>query len=446
MIKKSILIVGAGPVGSLLAIYMAKRGYEVSVYEKRTDPRKTMVDDGRSINLALSHRGIHALKKAGVEKLLLESAIPMKGRMIHNLNGGQSFQPYGEKGQYINSVSRGGLNRTLIEIAASEFGVRFYFDKKCTEIDFENNILTVEGNSKENIPYELLAATDGAFSIIRNKLNLVCGKEAETNKLSHGYKELTIPPSKSGNHLIEKNALHIWPRGSFMLIALPNTDGSFTCTLFLPFEGENSFAEVNSKEALMGLFKNYFPDALPLIKGVEEEYFALEPSFLSTVKTYPWIHNNVFLIGDAAHAMVPFYGQGMNAGFEDIRILDELLEEYKENWDEVLPIFQTQRKPNADAITVLAMQNFIEMRDLVDDDDFILRKKIEFRLHEKYPTYLPLYSMVTFSDMPYSEALQKGKEHDDLMKAILSIPEIPLIWNTPIGWTKIEKMFAESIQ
>jgi kynurenine 3-monooxygenase len=443
MNPKSILITGAGPVGSLLAIYMARRGYKVSVYEKREDPRKTMLDDGRSINLALSHRGIHALEKAGLNTLILQNAIPMKGRMVHDLRGQTNFQPYGADGQYINSISRGGLNRALIEHAAQEYEIRFFFNEKCIKVDLENNNAVFENHitgKRSGINYELIAGSDGAFSQLRQSMQN--NKESTTgiDKLLHGYKELTIGAGKNRIHKIEKNALHIWPRAEFMLIALPNTDGSFTCTLFLPFEGKNSFASIRNTNDLRSFFENFFPDALSLIEMVEEEYFATEPSFLSTVHTFPWVYKNAFLIGDAAHAIVPFYGQGMNAGFEDVRILNEILDVLKDDWEKVLPEYQKSRKPNADAIAELAMQNFIEMRDLVSDENFILRKKIEAEIHKKHKNYLPLYSMVTFTDLPYSEALKKGKEQDLLMARILALPGIKTNWQEENGWKEIEKL------
>ena len=444
MPPSTILISGAGPVGTLLAIYLAKRGYSVNVYEKRADPRKTMLDDGRSINLALSHRGINALHGAGLENLLLENSIPMNGRMVHDLKGQTSFQPYGETGQYINSVSRGGLNRALIEHAANHPAIKFFFDEKCTAINTHNNTVEFEHHStkiKTVVPYTLLAGSDGAFSQVRHAIEENPNHSIVYNKLSHGYKELTIASGDNNNHLAEKNALHIWPRGEFMLIALPNMDGSFTCTLFLPFNGKQSFESIKTSKQLTTFFKNYFPDALSLIKEIDKEYFATEPSGLTTVHTFPWVmNNNVFLIGDAAHAIVPFYGQGMNAGFEDVRILNELLDKHQDDWSLVLPEYQQSRKPNADAIAELAMQNFIEMRDLVSDKNFIIRKKIEAAIHKKYPSYLPLYSMVTFSDMPYADALEKGKTYDKMMHEIMNLNSLKKAWDKTIAWDEVNKI------
>ena len=444
MIQKSIHILGAGPVGSLLAIYMARRGYKVSVYEKRQDPRETLLEDGRSINLALSHRGINALHSAGLEKILLENAIPMKGRMVHDTKGNTNFQPYGEQGQYINSISRGLLNRALIDHAAKEHGIEFFFNEKCVKVAIENNtveFINLINNQKSLVPYSIIAGSDGAFSQLRSAMQAFPDFSTSYSKLSHGYKELTIPAGKENTHLIEKNALHIWPRGEFMLIALPNTDGSFTCTLFLPFDGPVSFTSLDSKEVVESFFKTFFQDALSLIGTIDEEYFSSEAASLTTVHTSQWVYkDNTFLIGDAAHAIVPFYGQGMNAGFEDVRILNELLDKFHDDWSLVLPEYQKTRKPNADAIAELAMQNFIEMRDLVADETFILRKKIEVAIHKKYKNYLPLYSMVTFSDIPYSEALAKGKVYDSLMKEVLALSSVKRKWSTKTAWAAVEKI------
>ena len=448
MSSKSILITGAGLVGSLLAIYMNRRGYKVSIYEKREDPRKTLLEDGRSINLALSHRGIHALQKAGLEKIILANAIPMKGRMVHDVKGQTKFQPYGEEGQYINSVSRGGLNRALIEYASQQEGIEFCFNQKCIGVDIKTKIATFENfetGEEVKISYSIIAGSDGAFSQVRKSMQDELDFKTVIEKLPQGYKELHFPAGENSQHLIEKNALHIWPRGKFMLIALPNNDGSFTCTLFLPFEGENSFSSLKNKKELHDFFGIFFPDALSLIETIEDDYFDNEASFLSTIHTFPWVHQEkAFLIGDAAHAIVPFYGQGMNAGLEDVRILNELLDLWDDDWTKVLPEYQKARKPNADAIAELSMKNFIEMRDLVAEENFILRKKIESAIHKKYKNYLPLYSMVTFSDLPYTEALAKGKEHDCMMSEILALPGIKENWDKESGWFEIEKVLLNS--
>ncbi len=297
--------------------------------------------------------------------------------------------------------------------------------------------------TQTSVSYELLAGADGAFSQVRQALEKKGSTQTEIDKLSHGYKEISFPAGPQHSFHMEKNALHIWPREQFMLIALPNTDGSFTGTLFLPFSGAHSFETIRTPKDLHTFFEQFFPDALALTDDLEKEYFSAEASFLATVHTSSWVYKNLFVIGDAAHAIVPFYGQGMNAGFEDVRILDQLLGQYQDDWTKILPAFQNVRKVNADAIATLAMQNFIEMRDLVADEQFVLRKKIEAAIHQRYKNYLPLYSMVTFSDIPYSEALAKGKAYDLLMAEILGIPGIKDRWGDPEdGWAEIEKILT----
>ena len=445
--KKDITIIGAGLVGSLLSIYLSKKGYKVSVYEKRADPRKTLLDDGRSINLALSHRGIKALKGAGIEKEILNHAIPMDGRMIHDLKGNTVFQPYGENGQCIYSVSRGELNRLLIDEAGKNKLVKISFEEKCLSVDIRKKKVSFENavdKKISSIDYDLIIGGDGAFSPVREALQETAGFESDIDKLSHGYIELNIPAGVNGTFLLEKNALHIWPREQFMLIALPNPNGSFTCTLFLFFEGDNSFSSIKNEAEAIAFFTKYFPDALALMPDFKKDFFAAKPSFLSTVHCFPWHYEDtLMIIGDAAHAIVPFYGQGMNAGFEDIRILSDLLDNCEQDWEKTLEEYQNLRKPNGDAIAALAMQNFIEMRDLVGDKEFLLRKKIEARLHQEFKEFLPLYSMVTFSDIPYAEALAKGKEHDVVMKKIMQLENIEQEWQTEEGWQKIRSVFLD---
>jgi kynurenine 3-monooxygenase len=435
---QKIAIAGAGLVGTLLSIFLAKRGYSVRLFEKRSDPRSNDAHEGRSINLALSHRGIHALKKAGLDQRVLAGAVPMYGRRIHPLGSASVFQPYGEKDQCIYSISRKGLNSTLLDAASGYSNIQLNFNVKASLEQNENHyFLQTESLITHTIQkhkFDFIASCDGAFSVVREKLIADGHCEATLDKLDHGYLELDIPSGLAGS--LERNALHIWPREDFMLIALPNLDGSFTCTLFLPFKGKNSFENIKSDSDARSFFNTWFPDALPLIQDFEKQYFRMEPSFLATVHSYPWLVENVFLLGDAAHAIVPFYGQGMNAGFEDVRILDEVLQE---NGDLKVALNEVQklRKPNADAIADLALQNFVEMRDLVDDPQFQLQKKMEARLHLEFPNYLPQYSLVTFSDTPYSEALQKGREHNAMMKKVLALPNIAQRWNTEEGWKEV---------
>lgn len=413
---KKAIIGGAGLVGSLWASYLARRGYEVTVYERRADMRQTQIAGGRSINLALSERGLKALAGAGITDEVHAMAIPMHGRLIHNEQGETNLQPYGLQGQYINSISRGGLNELLMDKAEATGKVTFKFGHKCVDVNPEQGTIVLEDYSGNRLLDEadLIFGTDGAFSAIRGSLMRTDRFNYSQQYLEHGYKELTIPASESGGFRIEKNALHIWPRKRFMLIALPNKDGSFTVTLFLAFEGDPSFSKLNTEQEVREFFNKYFPDAVKHMPELLEDFNSNPTSSLVTVRCYPWSHSGkVLLMGDASHAIVPFYGQGMNAGFEDCTVLNELLEEHGEDWPKVMDLFQRKRKADADAIADLAMRNFIEMRDLVADDRFVLRKKVEKLMHQAHPDeFLPLYSMVTFSHIPYDEALRQGKLHD----------------------------------
>ena len=426
-----IAITGAGLVGSLLAIYLKNRGYQVSVFERRNDMRKNAGYEGRSINLALSNRGIRALEEVGLAEELKKEAIPMHGRMIHDLQGHLNFQPYGKAGQYINSISRSGLNKVLMTKAES-LGVEFHFEQRIAKVDFEKTELTIQ-HSKfdiQHLPFDLIIGSDGAFSAVRLAMQFTDQFNFSQNYIEHGYKELHIPTGVAGSFQMEKNALHIWPRESYMLIALPNPDGSFTLTLFFPFTGETSFETLSTKEKVKDFFKSVFPDAYTLMPQLLEEFFQNPSSSLVTMRCYPWVRNKTLLIGDAAHAIVPFYGQGMNAGFEDCRVLNQLLDQFADDWDQVLPSFQEIRKPNADAIAKLALHNFVEMRDLVNDADFILRKKIESKLHELFPEkWIPLYSMVTFHEnIPYSVAYETGQKQKRIMEDVLKQLDIEKNW------------------
>jgi kynurenine 3-monooxygenase len=426
-----IAITGAGLVGSLLAIYLKNRGYQVSVFERRNDMRKTAGYEGRSINLALSNRGICALEEVGLAEELKKEAIPMHGRMIHDLHGNLNFQPYGKAGQYINSISRSGLNKVLMTKAES-LGVEFHFEQRITAVDFDKTELTIQ-HSKFNIqhlPFDLIIGSDGAFSAVRLAMQFTDQFNFSQSYIEHGYKELHIPAGAAGSFQMEKNTLHIWPRESYMLIALPNPDGSFTLTLFFPFTGQTSFETLSTKEKVKDFFKSVFPDAYGLMPQLLEEFFQNPSSSLVTMRCYPWVRNKTLLIGDAAHAIVPFYGQGMNAGFEDCHVLNQLLDQFADDWDQVLPSFQEIRKPNADAIAKLALDNFVEMRDLVNDADFILRKKIESKLHELFPEkWIPLYSMVTFHEnIPYSVAYETGQKQKRIMEDVLKQPDIEKNW------------------
>jgi kynurenine 3-monooxygenase len=399
--------------------------------------RKLNTGGGRSINLALSDRGLKALKTLGLESKIRDMAIPMHGRLIHLPDGSiGGLQPYGEQGQYINSISRGGLNELLMNEAEQLGNVTFQFNTRSLDIDKGNSEVLLE-NTETGEQFtthsDVIFATDGAFSAIRGSMEKTDRFDYSQYYLPHGYKELSIPPADGGGFRMDPSALHIWPRKSFMLIALPNLDGSFTCTLFLAFDGEVAFEHLKTEEQVEAFFKEYFPDVVTLMPNYVEEFFMNPTSSLVTVKCYPWVYGNkIALMGDAAHAIVPFYGQGMNAGFEDCSVLHQLADELYEDWPAVLEAYQQSRKPNADGIAELAIKNFIEMRDLVSDPFFQLQKQVEKQLHRKHPErYVPLYTMVTFSALPYSEALRRAQVHDsffveaerDSMLMVASAPD-----------------------
>ena len=428
---QNIAIVGAGLVGSLLSIYLKKRGFTVTVFERRGDMRRKGAEAGRSINLALSNRGIRALEEVGLADELKKVAIPMHGRMMHDKQGKLSSFAYGKEGQFINSVSRSGLNVVLMN-EAERLGVKFEFDQRITKVDLEKIILYVDSHQSmvDSRSFDLIIGADGAFSAVRTSFQFTDRFDYEQDYIDHGYKELHIPPGAAGSFQLEKNFLHIWPRESFMMIALPNPDGSFTCTLFFPFEGNPSFDSLKTKQDVEKFFTETFPDAKALMPELLHDFEHNPTSSLVTINCYPWVRNKTLLIGDAAHGIVPFYGQGMNAGFEDCRILNELLNKHHDNWNNVLPEFQKLRKPDTDAIAQLALENFIEMRDLVADADFLLRKKIEGKLYELFPDkWVPLYPMVTFMDsMRYSDALRIGRKQKVIMDEVMQRPGIESNW------------------
>lgn len=431
--KKEISIFGAGLVGSLLAIYLSKKGHHITMYEKRADMRKEKISAGKSINLALSDRGWKALDGVGAGDEVRKIAIPMKGRMVHDLKGNLSFQPYGKKNQSIYSVSRAGLNMTLMDLAEKE-NVTIKFFKRCEKINMDECTAELIDESNRNVTEvksDIIFGADGSGSAVRLTMQKLDRFNYSQEFIEHGYKELFIPPQEDGKWVLEKNALHIWPRKDFMLIALPNFDGSFTCTLFLPFNGKMSFDAIKNEKDLFKFFKEIFPDAIPLMPTLVHDFFSNPTCSLGIVKCFPWsYHDKVALIGDAAHAIVPFFGQGMNAGFEDCTILNEMMNKHSD-WAIIFKEYQNSRKPNTDAIADLALRNFIEMRDLVADPTFILRKKIESKINELYPDkWIPLYSMVTFSHLPYSDALKLGQKQDAIMERIMSVKNIEDNWDT----------------
>ena len=396
-----VVIVGAGPVGSLLALTLARRGHGVDVYERRPDMRQVDIAAGRSINLAVSTRGLHALHHVGLDADVLDQAVAMPGRMTHALDGKLALLPYGlSEREHINSMSRAGLNKLLMTRAEETGRVQFHFNQRLADYDFDLRVARFEPFGYLRAP--VIVGSDGSASALRACM----GGEVSQEVLSSGYKELAMAP-KAGGFAMHRNALHIWPRGNFMLIALPNRDGSFTCTLFLPFEGTPSFAELKREDKAKAFFEKYFPDAVRLIPDLARQFLEAPLGRMATVKTWPWSRGSALLIGDAAHAIVPFFGQGMNAGFEDVTLLADML---TGDWARDFARFAESRKPDTDAIADLAVENFVEMRDKVADPQFLRMREIERELQGRMPgRYLTRYQLVTFTRVPYRVALQAGE-------------------------------------
>jgi len=426
--QQNILIIGAGLCGSLLALRLAQRGYNVNVYESRPDLRITDISAGKSINLALSDRGFKALRLAGVEEKARSICIPMRGRLIHDLEGNTFASNYsGREGECINSISRGDLNGMLLTEADLFDNLTIHFNTECTNVDLDTNTAFFKNqktNQSFNVKAEIIFGTDGAGSALRKSYYLERKFlfSYSQNFLTHGYKELEIPASTKGKHLISKDYLHIWPRGDYMLIALANLDGSFTVTLFLGHEeGDYNFKDLSSDEKIKDFFQNQFPDALAIIPNIAEEFANNPTGALGTVKCSPWFYKGrTLLMGDAAHAVVPFYGQGMNASFEDVTVLDSIIDTYEGDWETTFKMYQKVRKADADAIGELAEENYYEMRDHVANPIFKEKRKIEMALEQNFPKdYFSKYSMVTFNEnIGYHEAMSRGRAQD---KAILNM-------------------------
>lgn len=442
---KKIGIVGAGLVGSLQAILMAQKGYQVSVFERRKDLRKAELIAGKSINLALSDRGWKALELAGIADDIRAISIPMYKRCMHALDGTLTYQPYGQEDQAIYSVSRGGLNQKLMNLADNYPNISYHFDRKCEDLKLDTNSLQFTNTAtreKEEHAFDKIFATDGAFSAVRMRMQKTTMFDYSQKYLDHGYKELVIPANADGTHKLDKNCLHIWPRGEFMMIALANLDGSFTCTLFFPMFGETSFDTLKTREEVSAFFKLTFPDAVELMPTLLDDYFDNPTSTLVMVRCDPWNYqDNVLLLGDAAHAIVPFYGQGMNCGFEDCTVFYEMHEAAGGQWEGLMSRFSNQRVPDGNAILDLALLNYVEMRDLTGDPDFLLRKKIEAKFSKLYPEkWLPLYSQVTFSNIRYSEALENGEKQQQIMDRIMALEGIHENWDAPEIMEKLKAL------
>ena len=421
--SRQVSILGAGLVGSLLSVILKKRGYNVDLYERRPDMRTASGYAGRSINLAMSARGWKGLELAGLRSDLESIAIPMYGRQLHMPDGSEAYQPYSKNNEAIYSVSRGELNKRLMTLAEQN-GVNIAFEHRCAHVDVVNNKIqfTMPDNTSKTVQADLMFGADGAFSALRNSYTHIDKVNCSQNYLEYGYKELTIPPGANGEMVMEKNALHIWPRGNYMMIALPNTDNTFTCTLFMPFEGEVSFAKLKTKDDVTKFFNEKFADVPAIMPTLLEDFFTNPTASLITTHVFPWHYQDKSaLIGDAAHAIVPFYGQGMNAGFEDCTVLAGLMDQYGEDWATILSEYEKKRKPNGDAVAQLALQNFVEMRDKVGDLNFLERKKIEKELGKRYPDqFVSVYEMVSFSHTPYSTAMQCIQTQDSLLQTIMN--------------------------
>jgi kynurenine 3-monooxygenase len=432
--QQAFTVVGGGPVGTLLAISLARHGYKVGLYEGRPDSRQTSIYQGKSINIALSDRGWTSLEKIGISSDARNQAIPMYHRAIHGVDGELSSLPYGNEGDAIWSVSRGGINEQLLNIADGDPNITTYFEHRLVDIDFESARTTFRvGNDQELIVESDFAfGADGAHSKVRRLAHNLPRFSYSQNYMPQCYIELNIPANDDGSHQLEKNALHIWPRKDFMLIALPNPDGTFTCTLFLNYSGDPSFESLQERSAVSAFFESYFPDAMAYLERPVDVFMEKTAAPLFLVHVFPWSFNRkVGLIGDAAHAIVPFYGQGMNCGFEDCAELDALIAKHNHDWDRIFPAYENARKPNGDAIAELSKRNFVEMSDLSGDPGFQLRKKIEAKFSSQHPElWIPLYSMVTFSpDVPYSEALRVGDEQNKVMEKIMALPNIEDDWD-----------------
>jgi len=446
--SQSVTVVGAGPVGTLLAISLARHGYAVGLYEGRPDSRVTSIYQGRSINIALSDRGWTSLAKIGVAAAK-DRAIPMYHRAVHGIDGELRRLPYGREGDAIWSVSRAGINEQLLDVADAERNVTTHFEHRLVDLDFHGPTATFSvGDADElRVESDIVFGADGANSKVRRLAHELPGFQYSQTDMPQGYIELHMPANPDGTHRLDKNALHIWPRGDFMLIALPNPDGTFTCTLFLNRSGDPSFESLTRRSAVVAFFDANFADAMEHLEKPVDEFMEKTAAPLFLVQVCPWSFNRkVGLIGDAAHAIVPFYGQGMNCGFEDCAELDALIAKHGHDWDKILPAYENARKPNADAIAELSKRNFVEMSDLSGDRRFQIRKMIEAKFAGRFPElWTPLYSLVTFSpEVPYKEALRIGDEQNTVMEKIMALPNIEEDWDGEHVMDRLFEMAAET--
>ncbi len=443
---ETVTLVGAGLNGPLLALGLVKRGFRVEIYERRPDMRRVRISAGRSINLALSARGIHALAEAGLWNDMRSIVIPMKGRMMHSAASELTFQPYGKnEAEVIHSISRAELGIALMNAVESQ-GVRIHFQKRCTGIDLRMGALLLRDervDEERTLDSSVVIGCDGSASAIRGEMLKLSRFNFSQQYLDYGYKELTIPAGPGGKHVLETNALHIWPRGNYMLIALPNVDGTFACILFLPFEGADSFDHLATHSAVIECFKSRFPDVLPLMPDLAGNFFANPTGTMVTIKCSPWhVEGRALLLGDAAHGIVPFFGQGINCGFEDCTCLLELLDRHGADWERVFREFEAARKINTDAIADMAVENFVEMRDRVADPRFLFRKKVELALEAKYPQrFVPKYAMVTFHRIPYATALKRGQVQERMLTELCD----PITRLEDLDWNQADKLIAAGL-
>ena len=428
-------VVGAGLIGGLWALMLAQRGNKVTLYDRRPDPRKQNNYGGRSINLALSDRGWKAMEKAGVDGVVREIALPVKGRIMHDHAGNQFFQQYGNDDQFIYSVSRGGLNMLLVEEAEKHPLVEVKFDHPCAGYSLVENGVEVKFKDGRSIQHDRLFGTDGVYSAVRGTMVRNDRFDYTQKYIPHGYKEILMRPNEDGDYRIAENGLHIWPRGQFMFMALPNPGGSFTCTLFAPFEGPESFENIKTDEDVLKFYNKHFPDAVEMLPNLIEDWNENPVSSMCTVKCFPWNDGGrVALLGDSAHAIVPFYGQGMNSGFEDCTVFSDLMDELPGNagddeWGKMMRKYSELRKPAADAILDLALHNYIVMRDKTGDSKYQLQKKIESRIASRHPEkWKPLYTLVTFSHTPYNEAWDRGEMQQAVMNEVMELENIEGVW------------------
>lgn len=439
----TVHIVGSGLTGSLLSVFLARKGFQVELYEGRSDMREQDIDAGRSINLVITSRGLQALEQVGLREQALDIAVPVKGRMLHDVHSQTTFVPYGQRDdEVINAISRALLNCLLLDAAESQQNINIHFRQRCTNYDIKNKTLTF--NDQTTVPADIVIGADGAFSAIRRAmLDQVMNFDYSQSFLDSGYKELIIPAAADNGYRIDKDALHIWPRGHYMLMALANMDGSFTCTLFFPYHGEQSFAALKNKQDVIAFFQQTFPDAVELMPTLPEDFADNPVGSLVTVKCNPWhVGGQTLLLGDAAHALVPFFGQGMNCGFEDCFVLDQLITGTDVDWETVFQQFNQLRKPNSDAIADMAVENYTEMRDTTADPVFQLKKQVGFELEKRYPKrFIPRYSMVMFHpEISYADAKRRSEiqaEILDQLCADISRPE-------QVDWAEAERLIGQS--